>query len=312
MDTEKSSSEFTISRARILDAFVQFVSSWESGDGHKLASLTTGHFALFSNVHGQRTGAAAVCSLESDRRHGRLRLESTNQYASAKGATGVLSAYVFGQMSRHASNPLLFGGAVTATLARSAEDWLFSELRIAIYWVEGEPGLPTHWRPPLGKAWQPGDPPPVIVSELDSPWARLPEIGHPIDVADQIAEAFNRYIWSMDHADFALMRTCLTDDIAGEFTPLGRLEGIQAVIGVLKAFRQLWPWMMHYGRVIESEIDGDTAEVIVGGLIPQQSTILDGEDLYGAHYRLSFRKTGAIWRIFWFEYRPGWITMPSK
>jgi hypothetical protein len=116
----------------------------------------------------------------------------------------------------------------------------------------------------------------------------------------------------MDHADFALMRTCLTDDIAGEFTPLGRLEGIQAVIGVLKAFRRLWPWMMHYGRVIESEIDGDTAEVIVGRLIPQQSTILDGEDLYGAHYRLSFRKTGAIWRIFWFEYRPGWITMPSK
>jgi hypothetical protein len=148
---------------------------------------------------------------------------------------------------------------------------------------------------------------------LDSPWARHPAPTLVGTVEQRLVEAFCRYAWGIDQNDIAQLRDSFTHDIAGEFPPLGHLEGNADVIGQLKAFRQSWPWMQHFGRPLNIEIDDaqTSASMIVGRVIPQRATTPDGRNLYGAHYQLRLRKDDGVWRIEWLDYRPGWVAEAS-
>jgi hypothetical protein len=66
---------------------------------------------------------------------------------------------------------------------------------------------------------------------------------------------------------------------------MGDRQGRHDVIGPMKSFRRLWPWMQHFGRPLKITVDeaGTTGHLVVGRIIPQQPTTLTGRDLCGAH-----------------------------
>jgi hypothetical protein len=72
--------------------------------------------------------------------------------------------------------------------------------------------------------------------------------------------------------------------------------------------------MQHFGRPLRIELDTDehSAHMIIGRVIPQQPHTSDGQDAYGAHYRLDLRREHGVWKISHFDYRPGWITSDQR
>jgi len=108
----------------------------------------------------------------------------------------------------------------------------------------------------------------------------------------------------------ALFVDCFTDDAAGDFNPMGIIEGRHAIVSTFKEFRRPWPWMQHFADVLKisvNEAEG-TAKMIVGRIIPERSHLSDGTPLYGAHYRMRLRRQReGFWQITWSEYNPGWL-----
>lgn len=213
----------------------------------------------------------------------------TSNHAIVVGDRGqaASSAYVYGLFSdgqRH----LLFGASVILKFQfREAHDrWLLTAARVNINWCRGDVALVPHWRlAPSDAGWQLGDPAPVIVSELDSPWALI-GAGLPSGGKD-------------------------TEDAAGGFAPIGALQGRHAIVGQLKSFRRQWPWMQHFADVVRLELEGDGrhARMIVARIIPERPVDASGKAVYGAHYQIRVRQEGdGQWRICWSDYRPGWFT----
>ncbi|MFL9888638.1 nuclear transport factor 2 family protein [Paraburkholderia agricolaris] len=301
-----------IVQATLADA----IGAWASGDSQRIEQVVTDDVSLTSSVHGNVLGKAAVVdALCLNWPQGYVvTLRTTNENFALENGRIVFSGYIYGKLEAlppKRSEPLMFGAVLVGELELGATVWRFNDLALEINWVEGKGPLFSKWLEPRGnRFWLAGDRSPAVVSELNSAWARLPA-GHVLgDRRAEVVEVFMRYIWAMDHADFALMRTTLSDDMAGDFPPIGRLTGIHQVIGQLKNFRQAWPWMQHFCEPLNVEIDNetDTAEMLLGRIIAQRPETSAGEKLYGAHYRLKLREDASGWKIFWFEYIEGWVT----
>jgi ketosteroid isomerase-like protein len=208
----------------------------------------------------------------------------------------------------------MFGAVVRVTLKIEANAWKIAELLVNISWAEGSTRYFPDWKlPPGEKGWRPGDAPPVLVSELDSPWACIPENKIKSTEVEQIEEAYSRYSWGIDQNDFGQFRTSYTEDAQGLFPPLGPLSGLHSIVGSLKEFRRHWPWMQHYGVPLKITLasDGKTAEMWTGRLIPGQFKNARGEWMYGAHYRIELRKENGLWKFTWSEYVPGWFSQEN-
>jgi hypothetical protein len=190
--------------------------------------------------------------------------------------------------------------------------WMVIGARVNINWCRGDLTLVTHWRmPPTDTGWQLGDPPPVIVSELDSPWAKI-RAASPFPAKEEaVIELYSKYSWAIDQGDITLLNDCYTEDAAGGFAPIGPLQGRRAIVGQLKSFRRLWPWMQHFADVVrlEFEEDGAHARMIVARIIPEYPVDASGRAVYGAHYQIRVRREDDDqWRICWSDYRPGWFS----
>lgn len=258
--------------------------------------------------------------LAADGRQGPCTLRTSNHYAAHRGETGVASFYAFGLLRDRtdATQGLLFGATVVLRLARVATGWQIAHIRLSSAWMRGADRLAAHWLLPSSDAgWQVGDPPPVLVSEIDSPWALQPIGPPPGDLHAAISELYSRYSFAIDQGDIGLLISAYTPDIAGGFAPMGQFAGRHAVIGQLRSFRRHWPWMQHFADLVrvEAEPDGRHARAIVGRIVPEQPVGPDGRKLYGAHYQLRARlEDDGQWRFCWTDYRPGWFdaeTVPA-
>lgn len=88
----------------------------------------------------------------------------------------MVSAYLYGEVAPGAKyNPVaLFGAVLRLTLKAESDGWKLTEVLINIGWAEGDTDYLVNWRlPPGQQGWRPGDAPPVLVSELDSPGIAL-------------------------------------------------------------------------------------------------------------------------------------------
>jgi ketosteroid isomerase-like protein len=291
-----------------------FFEAWSQGKWEGLTPGLSGDATLISSQHGdgsclpdwQRLLAPDLPNLAWMR---------TSNHAIVVGDRGqaASSAYVYGLFSdgqRH----LLFGASVILKFQfhEVLDRWLLTIARININWCRGDVALVPHWRlPPSDAGWQLGDSAPVIVSELDSPWALI-GVGLPsCSKEDSIIELYSKYSWAIDQGDIALLSDCYTDDAAGGFTPIGALQGRHTIVGQLKSFRRHWPWMQHFADVVrlELEADGQHARMIVARIIPERPVDASGKALYGAHYQIRVRQEDdGQWRICWSDYRPGWFT----
>lgn len=299
-------------RDQMLDPLNCVVEAWASGNWSEIECFLSDHCFMYSSAHGQVGGAKLIASkLRLDPLNAeRLVLRSTNHYAGGVGRIGAASAYVFGEWLVNGMK-LIFGATVVAQLFFDERHWLIKELRVAVNWLDGDRSVAKHWSLPSDSlGWRTGDATPTIVSELDSPWATHPAPSLVGNLQQQVVETFSRYAWAIDQADAALLIKCFTADATGDFPPLGHLDGIHDVIGQLKAFRQRWPWMQHFGQPISIEIGADeaSARMVVGRIFPHQATTSAGQELFGAHYELLLQKEAALWKIHAFDYRAGWFT----
>lgn len=151
-----------------------------------------------------------------------------------------------------------------------------------------------------------------MVSELDAPWHRIPVSALPVTNEEATAEAWFRYAWALDQADFVLFGQCFSEDAEAVLTPMGHLKGRRELMATLKAFRLPWPWMQHYGEPLQFEIqsDGSSAALLLGRVMPGRTATPENEPLYGAHYRIQLVKddgeTGWIGQM---AYVPGWFSV---
>lgn len=299
-----------IKRGEALSLLADFLALWQGQPG--TANPFSDAINLLSSHKGKRQGLAEVTQAFAEPND--MALIATNHYVTGNDqGLAMVSAYLGGEVSaKGASQPsTLLGGVLRLTLTRENGSWKISELLVNIGWVEGDSRLLSTWKlPPGQRGWRPGDLPPVLVSELDSPWVCLPDNQVEASVETRIAEAYSRYNWGIDQNDMALFKSCYTEDAKGLFPPLGPLEGLHDITGALKEFRRHWPWMQHYGvplKIVVAE-DGQHAQMWVGRLIPGHRLNEHQQQLYGAYYRIELRLEQGLWKFSWSEYVPGWLT----
>lgn len=263
---------------------------------------------LVSAQHGTRSGADDIVdALRPDR----FAHRASNHYIGIDGDEAATSLYLFGLMQGRGDQLFLFGATLIVRVNRWDAGWQITELRMEAMWSKGNPRLVPHWlHVPDDRGWQPGDPSPLIVSELHAPWHILPDATEPDRLEDALPELYARYAFAVDQNDIGLLVSVYAEDISGGFAPLGNFEDRDTVIGQLKSFRHLAPFWQHFADVvaIEDEGDGIHARMIVGRIVPERSTDENGAPLYGAHYQLRVRRDETGWRICWSDYRPGWFT----
>jgi hypothetical protein len=305
-----------LSRSDALGFMEKLRKNWESGLWADAEDFMADTVKLRSShkgmLHGKSASIKALREDTSSEKH--LNLVTSNFYAAADGeGTAMVSAYLYGEVAPGAKyNPVaLFGAVLRLTLKAESDGWKLTEVLINIGWAEGDTDYLVNWRlPPGQQGWRPGDAPPVLVSELDSPWHCIAQNQIKATEEEQIEESYSRYSWGIDQNDFSQFRTCYTLDACGQFPPLGPLKGLHSIVGSLKEFRRHWPWMQHYGVPLKITLgtDGKTAEMWTGRLIPGQIKNENGEWMYGAHYRIELRKEEGLWKFSWSEYVPGWFT----
>ena len=295
--------------AMVTDYFLQ---AWSEGLWDVLAPQLSADATLISSQHGQVQGLAHWQQCLAQDSALLVWMRSSN-HALVLGQEGqaVGSAYVIG-LFEHEQQQFLFGASLTLRFkGQQTSDWRLHEVRIQVQWCKGQLSLARHWRaPPSDAGWQLGDAAPVIVSELDSPWAQIRNAVPQQDAMLAVQQLYSKYSWAIDQGDIALLSDSYTEDAAGGFSPMGQLHGRHQIIGQQKSFRRHWPWMQHFADVlrIELEDDGQYARMIVGRIIPERPVDETGQLLYGAHYQLRTRlEQDQQWRICWFDYRSGWF-----
>ncbi|WP_251977542.1 nuclear transport factor 2 family protein [Salinicola avicenniae] len=304
-----------ITRAAALNLLHQLTRSWAANDWTAREAFLSADVALRSDHKGNHEGRDSVIAQFEDSIHQdrRLFLDTTNHYVTADGkGRAIVSAYGYGELSQPPSRSptTAFGNVMRLRLAWCGEDWKITEILLSVVWVEGDTQALTDWKlPPGQQGWRPGDAPPTLVSELDSPWAVMPDNQVQASEVEKIADTYSRYAWGIDQNDIALFKTTYTNDASGLFPPLGPLSGLHEIVGSLKAFRRLWPWMQHHGEPLKITLadDGQQAEMWVGRRIPGRWVNEQDERLYGAHYRLELVKDDGLWKFRWSEYVPGWF-----
>ncbi|MFJ2689154.1 nuclear transport factor 2 family protein [Pseudomonas sp. NPDC087336] len=301
-------------RSALTSVMDDFFAAWSDGEWQMLTPSLAKTAKLKSSQHGEGRGVAEWRSLLAADASALLWMRTSN-HAIVVGRNGqaVTSAYVYGLFGR-GEQRLLFGASVVLRFQFDGTDglWMMADARINVNWCKGDLPLAAHWRMLPGDAgWELGDAPPVIVSELDSPWALIGNALPQADVEVAVRELYSKYSWAIDQGDIALLSDCYTDDAAGGFAPIGPLQGRHAIVGQLKSFRRHWPWMQHFADVVRLELepDGQHAQMIVARIIPERPADSQGRSLYGAHYQIRARREDdGRWRICWSDYRPGWFT----
>lgn len=308
-----------IDRAEALALLQRFGRRWAEGEWGAAREFLAESLALRSNHKGNIQGVHEVVDVfQADARTGAeagcaLNVETTNHYVTADGSgRAMVSAYVYGEFTAGIRREpvTLFGAVMRLTLQQEEGAWKIGEVLLSIVWAEGQGGLLNGWKLPPGKeGWRPGDAPPALVSELDSPWVAMPDNRIEASEEERIEETYSRYAWGVDQNDMALFRTSYTEHARGLFPPLGPLNGLHDIVGSLKEFRRHWPWMQHFGQPLKISLndDGETAEMWVGRRIPGQWVNERQAPVFGAHYRIELVKEDGGWKFTWSEYVPGWF-----
>lgn len=197
----------TSDRAELGQMIEQLCASWTSGDLTSLATMLATDATLIGNQHGAFTGAEAIASaLALDTKGGSFGARTSNLYIGVKDDAAAASIYLFGLMQGDDRSLLLLGATLVMRFTRSCDRWLFTEIRLAINWTQGDTTLAPHWpAPPSVRGWQPGDAPPVIVSELHAPWVILPDAAMPERLEDALPELYFRYAFAVDQNDVGLL-----------------------------------------------------------------------------------------------------------
>jgi hypothetical protein len=294
---------------RLLENLLQRWNGVDDG-GHIFAEGVRLYSSHVGNAIG---GEALIAQLQRGSTESlKMRVEHSNAIFRAAGSDAVATAYVHGDLQESiGSQPVAsFGGVLVLAIGDKGEGARIHEVRLQLRWVQGRGTALEGWNLPImDRQWKPGDSVNSLTSEMDAAWHRIPNSDLALTDSEAIAEAWSRYAWALDQADFGLFDQAFTDDATAELTPMGQLNGKRVLLSTLKEFRMPWPWMMHYGAPIKIEIGANSEEatMVMGRIMPGQNRAPDGSRIYGAHYSIRLRKEAGSWRMSQMDYIPGWI-----
>lgn len=302
-------------RQELVSALADFCHIWRGGKPSISSDGISESVTLSTSYQGVYCGKDEVINAlqQSFKGVDLVRLETSNCVTRADREQAVLSAYVHGVV-RKDNRSSLFGALILLHFSMSDKVPDLCDARIQISWVKDERSFPDGWYLPTGQPWQRGDRPAVILSEMDSPWHLIPDSLLHLSDEEAIEEAWYRYAWALDQADFSLLADSFSSDASGNFVPIGHLNGRREIVSAIKAFRLPWPWMQHYGQPLAVKVssDGQSASAYVGRIIPENTHTDDGEPIWGAHYRICMARSSiGNWLIGSSEYCPGWLTMAT-
>ncbi len=314
LDRESEQASEAEARSTLTTVVDDFFAAWSDAEWQALAPSLAKTATLQSSQHGEGRGLDDWRRLLSTDTSALLWLRTSNHsIVIGRNGQAAASCYVYGLFGRGRQR-LLFGASVVLRFRHHETNghWILTSAYINVNWCRGDLALAAHWRMyPSDSGWELGDAPPVIVSELDSPWALIRDALPQSDAEVAVRELYSKYSWAIDQGDIALLSDCYTGDAAGGFAPMGPLQGRHAIVGQLKSFRRHWPWMQHFADVVRLKLEPDRrhAQMIVARIIPEQPVDAHGHALYGAHYQIRARlEDDGQWRICWTDYRPGWFT----
>ncbi|MDV6252589.1 nuclear transport factor 2 family protein [Vibrio sp. EA2] len=306
----------TSDRSILREMMEQFGQYWLTGQSASFPLLLADDAELISHQHGSIDSRAALLeALAQDSAKGELYGQHSNHYIAIEGDQAATSMYLFAMAKDNNAQYFLFGAAVVMRFRRHENGWLLHQIRLQVNWSHGNQKLMPHWKNvPSEHGWDLSKEPPVLVSELHSPWALLPNAAVPERLEEALPELYARYSFAVDQNDIGLLATTYSQDIEGGFAPAGNFKGHDNVISLLKNFRHLAAVWQHFAHIvrIEDEGDGKHAKMIVARVIPERPVSESGEQLYGAHYQLRVRRgEDKQWRVCWTDYRTGWFTKHS-
>lgn len=113
----------------------------------------------------------------------------------------------------------------------------------------------------------------------------------------EIQDLLSKYARAVDTGDWELWRSLFTDDATVDYTALGGIAGTRdSVADWLSSSMALLPMKQHYVTNIETEISGDTADVIAMFYNPMRLPGTADVSTCGGWYRHHLVRTGAGWR----------------
>lgn len=307
----------TSARGRIDAVLTEFRKAWQARDQDALtacfvpgAQAHLSHLGRFTGV-GDITAALVQSTAETDF----TRYRTTNSYTAVSDSTAHQSSYLLGTLADEradtqadgALDALLFGGHLIATYLHTPEGWRISNLRFDLDWQHGNRAHAKGWsfagRTPH---WPDDRTAPVILSEHDAPWRTVPEPTEHGSAEEQVAEAYIRYAWALDQADFALLATAFTADAKADLAPFGKLNSGREIIAALKELRVGQPSMQHAADDFHVKVTGDRATMDLFRVVPFLPTkeTLDAR-VYGARYESHLRRENGVWKFDWLDYIPG-------
>jgi hypothetical protein len=129
----------------------------------------------------------------------------------------------------------------------------------------------------------------------------------------EIAAVLNRYARAVDSKDWTLWRSVFTDDARVDYSsaPHGIAGSRDEVADWLAENFAFIPMSQHYITNIESQVDGDTAQVRAMFYNPMQLPGVDGLSFCGGCYHHQLVRTDTGWRSrqmteeqIWFDNNP--------
>ncbi len=302
----------TQKRAALAESFGRFLQLWQGtiNDEAVLADNVILHSFQYGELHGKTTIGDIF---KQDREHHRLQINAANVYVAGQGDKGAVSAYLYGK-AENENETLTFHGVVVLQLTLQTSHWQIRQIRL-LHGTDGA-GTLAHWQDSrhYRKSWQPEDATSVIISELDNPWALFPNNEYaPETIAEQVQDAYSKYAWGLDFADFALLFDVFGDNVCSDLTPMGKQQGKRNVYGQLRAFRLASRYLFHATKLLDINIENDhSVKAVLGRIIPEQTTV-NGKALYGAYYDTHLiKEADGKWRYDVFEYYPGWISVQES
>ena len=113
----------------------------------------------------------------------------------------------------------------------------------------------------------------------------------------EITALLNRYAHAVESKDWDLYRSVFTDDAHIDYSSAGAIAGPreQVVEWLAQGFAAI-PMSMHYITNIESQIDGDAAQVRAMFYNPMQLPGMAALSYCGGYYHHELVRTGDGWR----------------
>jgi ketosteroid isomerase-like protein len=128
----------------------------------------------------------------------------------------------------------------------------------------------------------------------------------------EIQELLSKYARAVDTNDWEAWRSVFTEDAVIDYTPLGGIAGTRDEVGeYMSSTMPLLPMKQHYITNIESEVRGDTADVLAMFYNPMRLPGCDDFSYCGGWYRHQLVRTESGWRSVGLREENTWFVNPA-